>query len=259
MDDLPSLQQLLFQAVFLAGVGVLVYFLTRWMKFRHEAWPYPHPQISAWIAIAITIVPWLFLTLIGLSKSSEGAKTSTPTGIINSPLTFFMQLIFYLILFGPAALAMKSRHESWQSAGITKKDLGKSILLGSLLSLIGILTSGNCLNGILAGLTMGHVWALLQFSVVGLGEEFGFRGYLQTRLCAWLGRWQGWLLASVWMALIHISGRILIAGLDPLAAFLSSAYLIPISMLLGYIMLRTDNIAAPAIYHTFADWVGIFY
>jgi membrane protease YdiL (CAAX protease family) len=35
--------------------------------------------------------------------------------------------------------------------------------------------------------------------------------------------------------------------------------LIPISLLLGFIMLRTDNIAAPAIYHTFADWVGIFY
>jgi membrane protease YdiL (CAAX protease family) len=110
----------------------------------------------------------------------------------------------------------------------------------------------------LAGLNMNHFWAFLQFSVVGFSEEFAFRGYLQTRLCAWLGRWQGWLLASVLMALIHIPQRVWMLGFDASTAFLSSAYLIPISLIMGFVMLRTENIVAPAIFNTFSDWVGVF-
>jgi membrane protease YdiL (CAAX protease family) len=49
-----------------------------------------------------------------------------------------------------------------------------------------------------------------------------------------------------------------VGGLNPLAALVSSASLLPISLLMGYVLLRTENIVAPAIFHTFADWVGIF-
>ena len=28
---------------------------------------------------------------------------------------------------------------------------------------------------------------------VGIGEEFAYRGYLQTRLAAWLGVGRGWI------------------------------------------------------------------
>jgi membrane protease YdiL (CAAX protease family) len=60
------------------------------------------------------------------------------------------------------------------------------------------------------------------------------------------------------MALVHIPQRIFMSGFDGTTAFLSAAYLIPISLSMGFVMLRTENIVAPAIYHTFADWVGIF-
>lgn len=258
MNDLSAPQQLLIQTISLVCIGIFVYLMTRWLRFHHEPWPYSNPRQSAWVALVTAVGPLLFLTLIGLSRASEAAPASTEVEIKYSLVSAINQLIAYLILLSPVFIAMKIRHESWQSAGVTKNNLGKSIMLGSLLGLIGILTYRECIAGILAGLTMSHLWAFLQFSVVGLAEEFGFRGYLQTRLCAWLGRWQGWLIASTLMALIHISGRTLISGLDPFTAFLSSAYLIPISMLMGFIMLRTDNVIAPAIFHTFADWVGIF-
>jgi membrane protease YdiL (CAAX protease family) len=92
--------------------------------------------------------------------------------------------------------------------------------------------------------------------VVGFAEEFAFRGYLQTRLVAWLGRWPGWVLASVLMALAHAVQRLTVGGMPPLDALSSSASLIPISLFLGYVMLRTENVVAPGLAPIFADWAG---
>lgn len=256
MNALPSSQQLLTQAIFFICMGILVYFVTRWLKFRYLPWPYPNPRQSAWVAIGTAVLPLFLLMLISLASAPEVPETPASTELKKSPSIVITQLILYLMLLSPVLLAMKARKESWQSAGVTTNNLGKSILVGCLLSLIGIVTCGPCMTGMLAGLNMNHFWAFWQFVVVGFSEEFSFRGYLQTRLCAWLGRWQGWLLASVLMALVHISQRILGLGFDATTAFLSSAYLIPISLIMGYVMLRTENIVAPAIYHTFADWVG---
>ena len=57
------------------------------------------------------------------------------------------------------------------------------------------------------------------------------------------------------MALAHIVQRITMQGLSPLEALVSSALLIPVSLLLGYVMLQTENVIAPAVFHTFLDWV----
>jgi membrane protease YdiL (CAAX protease family) len=259
MNDVAPLQQLLTQAVFYVCLGVLVYFVTRWLKFQYIPWPYPNSWQSALVAIGTAFLPLFLLSLISLASAPDpGEAVQTPVSmeLKKSPFLVITQFILYFILFSPILMAMKIRKESWQSAGVTRNNLGKSILLGCLLVLISILTCGPCMTGIRAGLTMNHFWAFWQFAAVGFWEEFGFRGYLQTRLCAWLGRWQGWLAASVMMALIHIPHRVMMSGFDATTAFLSAASLIPISLWMGFLMLRTDNIAAPAISHTFADWFG---
>jgi membrane protease YdiL (CAAX protease family) len=256
MNDVAPLQQLLTQAVFYVCLGVLVYFVTRWLKFQYIPWPYPNSWQSALVAIGTAFLPLFLLSLISLASAPEAAATPVSTGLKKPPFLVIVQLIGYLILFSPVLMAMKIRKESWQSAGVTRNNLGKSILLGCLLVLISILTCGPCMTGIRAGLNRNHFWAFWQFAVVGFSEEFAFRGYLQTRLCAWLGRWQGWLAASVMMALLHIPQRVVMSGLDGTTAFLSAASLIPISLWMGFLMLRTDNIVAPAILHTFADWFG---
>lgn len=262
MDDLQSLGQLLTQAIFFVFLGGLVYLVTRWLKFQYMPWPYPNPRQSAWVAIGTAFLPLFLFGLFSLASAPDAAQAAeTPVNmeLKKSPAIVMIQLIGYLILFSPVLIAMKVRNESWQSAGVTSNNLGKSILLGCLLGLISIVTCGPCLAGILGGMmNMNHFWAFLQDTVVGFSEEFAFRGYLQTRLGAWLGRWQGWLVASVMMALIHIPQRIYMSGFDATTAFLSSAYLIPISLIMGFVMLRTGNIVAPGIFHTFSDWVGVF-
>lgn len=258
MDAVPSLQQLLTQTIGLFVIGVVVYLMTRWLRFQRELWTFPNPRQSALVALAVTTMPWFIIFVFAVLRTSGGAATEIEAEIKYSPGNVFNQFIVYLFLFSPVLIAMKVRSEPPKSAGLTKTDLGKSVLVGVLIGFVAIVTCSECLQGIAAGLNSSHLWAFLQFSVVGFCEEFGYRGYLQTRLVAWLGGWQGWLLASITMALIHIGGRVLIAGHDALTAFLSSAMLIPISLLMGYVMLRTENVIAPAILHTIADWVGIF-
>jgi CAAX protease family protein len=210
------------------------------------------------VALAVTVLPMLIIMIFALSRSSDGIGTEVDVEVRHSPSSVINQLIVYLLLLSPVFIAMKVRNEPWKSAGVTGTNLGKSVLLGIILGILGIVTCDACLQGIAAGLKINHFWAFLHLSVVGFGEEFGYRGYLQTRLVAWLGRWQGWLLASSLMAMVHVSGRILVGGFDVLTALLSSAMLITISLLMGYIMLRTENIVAPAILHTVADWLNIF-
>lgn len=258
MNNLPSPEQLLTQAIFFLCVGIFVYLMTRWLKFRYLPWLYPDPRQSAWVALGTAVLPFFLVGLVSLASAPDVATTPVHTDFRTSPSAVINELIIWLIILSPALIAMKIRKESWQSAGVTRNNLGKSILLGCLLALVVIVACSECMTGILRGLNLDHFWSFLYYTVVGFSEEFAFRGYLQTRLCAWLGRWQGWLLASVLMALVHISQRVWMLGFDATTAFLSSAYLIPISLIMGYVMLRTENIVAPAIYHTFADWVGVF-
>ncbi len=215
------------------------------------------------LAVGPALILALFLTLGGAQRMRRPPaspapparqQNSAPRDSFNSVLS---QAIIAVIVFGPAVLMMRRRKESWASAGVSRTNLRKSIVLGAL---IGLVTTSAVVAsrgwGVLATLGVGHFWAFLRYGVVGFGEEFAFRGYLQTRMIAWLGRASGWVLASVIMALAHVGQRMAAMGMSPVAALASSVALVPISLLLGYLMIRTENIAAPGLVHTFADWVN---
>ena len=168
-----------------------------------------------------------------------------------------MNILFSYLLFAlPTLAVMRIRRESLASAGMRRENLLSALLVALLLG--GMLVGGTARSSrpVLVPLSAGHFWAVLYFLVVGFGEEFIFRGYLQTRLVDWLGRWQGWLLASTAMALMHIGQRMAAGGMDFQQAVLSSASLIPISLLLGALMLWSGNVVLPGVLHMFMDWVN---
>ena len=90
-----------------------------------------------------------------------------------------------------------------------------------------------------AGTPMGVI-ALLLFFVTGPAEEIYWRGYLQKNLMDRLGRWQGWLLATVIYAAVHIwSFNFMLVG----AAFVAGAFW-------GAIYWRSNNLATVIISHS---------
>jgi membrane protease YdiL (CAAX protease family) len=57
-------------------------------------------------------------------------------------------------------------------------------------------------------------------------------------------------------ALIHLSHRLLIKEMNLGDATLAALGLLPPALLLGFIMLRTQNIVASGIFHTFINWAN---
>jgi membrane protease YdiL (CAAX protease family) len=84
------------------------------------------------------------------------------------------------------------------------------------------------------------VIALLLFFITGPAEEFYWRGYLQKNLMARFGRWQGWLLATIIYAGVHIwSFNFMLIG----AAFVAGGFW-------GAMYWRFNNLAPVIISHS---------
>ncbi len=251
-----QLSNLAFQSLALFLTGIAVYVITRLLKLRSSGWAFPDARraaipalvlVAAWILLLIAVVVW-FTGRAPVSSSVPSRPHYDLGRLLN-------QAIVYLIFVGPALLFMRFQREPWASAGVSRRNLPGALLVGGVLAAVSIATSGG-IQALLA-LDADQLWALPTFAVVGFGEEFLFRGYLQTRLIAWLGQWSGWLLSSFIMAMMHVGQRVAIQGLSSPEAIVSSALLIPISLFMGYVMIRTGNIVAPGICHMFADWVGV--
>ena len=256
-----SVVQLGLQSLAMVVIGVVVYALTRVLRFRHRAWSFTHPRDAAFWGLAAIFIGWVCVSALFFAfvePTSTPAKGSDAREYGLSDVV--SQTLIILALLSPAAVAMRWRREPWASAGVSTHNLVGSLVVGMLLAVLTI--AGTFFGGdsslpeVVAGLTGRHFWALIYYAVVGFGEEVAFRGYLQTRLMGWLGRWQGWVAASILMALAHVVQRMTRMGMSPVEALGSSVALIPISMFLGYVMLRTENVVAPGLAHTFANWVG---
>ncbi len=97
-----------------------------------------------------------------------------------------------------------------------------------------------------AGTSMGVI-ALLLFFVTGPAEEIYWRGYLQKNLMVRFGQWQGWLLATVIYAGVHIwSFNFMLIG----AAFVAGAFW-------GAMYWRFKNLAAVIISHSI--WSAVIF
>jgi len=240
-------------------LAAVVYFLAKILKVKYNGYKFTNPQKSALYAIVAVTISASIVT--GLMIFIKSQNTSEVTSIIrNYNLGSVTNIVIsWLMMLTPILIVKRIRKESWGSTGITKHNLKQSILIGTILALITIasvlLFSSSSVRDIGQKLTLSALWALVYYAVVGFCEEFMFRGYLQIRLMGWIGRWKGWILTSIVMALVHIPQRMAIMGLPPQEAIISAVLLIPISLTMGFILIKTENIVAPGIYHTFADWV----
>jgi membrane protease YdiL (CAAX protease family) len=246
MNVLQNWMWLGLQCLDFVVTGAVVYVLTRILRLRAHLWPFAQPRAAALWGLGAVLTGWLLVSILFFALAPGEAAPRQPTQTRCYDLSDVVsQAAIALVLLGPALLTMRWRREPWASAGVSRYNLGGSLVIGALLallSLVSIFFGGEHSPGQVIGyLGSRHLWALLQYTVVGFGEEFAFRGYLQTRLVAWLGRWSGWVLTSVLMALAHAVQRLTVGGMPPLDALSSSASLIPISLFLGYVMLRRER------------------
>lgn len=253
MGEPSTLGDLAVQCLVLIALGAIVVFLVRGLRFRYLNDLITRPGSSSLWALAAIFMGWILTSLL-LLVGNGGKESQSPT---YGPSDFVVQVILVGIVFGPVLIVMHRRRESLATAAVSKHNIGRSLLVGLVLSAAffawGMARSRPVEPGVVFGAQ--SFWALMQFVVVGFAEEFAYRGYLQTRLVSWMGLRKGWLLASLLMALAHVSHRVALGGLTTGEAILSASSLIPISLFLGFVMLRTQNVIAPGVIHTFINWI----
>jgi membrane protease YdiL (CAAX protease family) len=261
MYILHTLLQAGAQSLALLVAGSLLYGMTRLLRFRYRDWLFANARAAAGWGLGALALGWTVVSALFFVRAAWGGpQQALAAERVYGPNDVISQVAIALAAFGPAVVIMRWRREPWASARVSRHNLKRSLLVGGLLSVLIVAASTFGVEEgpgqVLAGLGRSHLWALLYYAIVGFSEEFAFRGFLQTRLASWLGRWWGWVLAGVLMALAQVVQRVTIWGLSPLEALLSSAALIPISLFQGYVLLRTENVVAPGLAHTFANWVG---
>lgn len=209
------------------------------------------PKRSALCSLAAASVSMLII----LALMMIGAKHGHTQGMGHKHQRHWEeQLFLVLVYFVPMLLMLRLNGETLRSAGLTRANLWKATIVGLFLAATTIFFAPGGPGAVFKFTESHNIDTLIYFGFVGFSEEIFFRGYLQSRLVAWLGQFQGWVLASIVMALFHIPQRILAAGLDFPHALASSLGLVSISLLMGFVMLRTGNVVAGGLFHTFLDW-----
>jgi membrane protease YdiL (CAAX protease family) len=247
------MNQFIIKCVSFTVIGAVVFGLSKLLRCKVSDAGINKPRRSALHAILAVGISMSILFLLMLPQLLA-SKPQTSTHKLHAFPFLASQFLVFLLYAVPAGIFMFRDKESLQSIGISRTNLWQAAVIGIGLAALSFCPQPGEPVAKLSRLTPAHGIALISYFLVGFGEEFLWRGYLQTRLVAWLGVALGWILTSVLMALSHFPGR-LISGMGLLDAFVNCAYLIPVSLLMGFIMLRIRNLLAPGLFHTFGDWV----
>lgn len=252
-----EMSQVLISIFFTAIFFVLIWLVTRFYKPKSLEIEFTAPWKEAFLAIGCVLVIFLAVTVVFFfwSKSAGGAiGTPEQYDLLKALLEWG---IYAMISFIPVLVIIKTRQQGFETVGITKKNLKLSIGVGLVLSLLFVSLSTTLERLPERLFTYNTFYAFIYYLAVGFGEELLFRGFLQLRCSIWLGETEGLVLASMIMAFIHLPQRIFVLGLDPLQALVSATLLMSFSLLMGFFMLRTQNISGPVVLHTIAGLVGI--
>jgi membrane protease YdiL (CAAX protease family) len=178
-----------------------------------------------------------------LEAAGEALPIGDPTDLVNP--------VLYVVLPGAAALLLGARRReigfargwrSWPVAGVWSAP----VVAGWLYALATGATGP------------GRIAAALLANTVrnGFGEEFLWRGVIQTRIARLLTPEWGLVLASLAFGWWHIGSIHDWAGDDLLlAASLNVVVQAPMGLALGVIFHRTRNLLAPTLVHVVANSV----
>jgi membrane protease YdiL (CAAX protease family) len=210
------------------------------------------------LVAAVNVVVWLVMHfLLHRPPHVQAASSLTPTAAILSDGLIFL-------FTGLAALIMsRIEHRKWGEYGLPAKFAFRShFWIGTV---VGFLAISTCLLAIfalhgfhLAGIAVhgktlflaAAAWTAA-FVLVGLGEEFAFRGYLQFTLTTGMGFWPAALLLSALFGLAH--------AFNPGESKSGLLSVVCFAMLFCLFLRRTGNLWLAVGFHAGWDWGQTFF
>jgi uncharacterized protein len=189
--------------------------LTR--SFRHPLFYGDRGLRSGWRTAAFIVLVLIFSIALNLAldKVFHLPKTSAP-----GPGQIFLQeFLLFILVFLPACLMAWLERRSvgdyglpiqslfgvrfWQGCALGVAEI--VVLMGSIAACGGYTLGGLNLHGA-AIFKWALYWALF-FIVVGLFEEFAFRGYLQFTLADGIGFWPAAWILSLGFGAVHLANK----------------------------------------------------
>ena len=252
----PTLDPVARSVIYLIVGVVLVYSFSRALKLRPKPITIAKPRKETAAALIVSVA--LFILVFAWRTLTKTFQLQPPENTVS--ITFGLWDAFlYGMGFVVIIVAMKITRQNIGSIGINRKDTGKMLFLGFaisaiLLAIYGLLTIS--LGGGFVGFSYFLAYDLILSIIVGFSEEIFWRGYIQTRLIAYSGTIKGLVVTSLLFAVlwhfpiayyVETSGVVLEALAWALLRF-------PIGLLLGYIMVKSQNIIPSSIIHLFIDW-----
>lgn len=250
------MNQIAIQIIAFAILAGLVWVMTKLLRCKPVKSGIENPRKSslrALIAVTCSLVALILFEIFRRLPQAGILGPEAQFGKFGYLIPHFIAFILFLL---PAGIAVLKSHEPLRSIGISRTNLWQSALIGFVFVILMFYMQNVDILETLKGFEQRQGIRLIYFAFIGFEEEIVFRGYLQTRLVSWLGKWRGWGLASVIMAVSHFPLRMVIDDKALNAAFIDSLAFIPASLFFGFLMLRTGNVLAPAIIHTFTNWIS---
>jgi membrane protease YdiL (CAAX protease family) len=214
--------------------------------------------IVAGLIAAVNLAVWLVAHFLLHHRLQVGAVTSL------SPIVAVFSDGAIFVFTGLAALIMsRIEHRKWGQYGLPARfAFGRHFWIGALSGFLAISTTlliiyslhGFHLTGIAIHggtiLTATAAWTVA-FIIVGLGEEFAFRGYLQFTLTTGIGFWPSAILMSSLFGLAH-------AG-NPGESKFGLLSVVCFGLLFCLILRRTGNLWWVVGFHAGWDWGQTFF
>ncbi len=159
-------------------------------------------------------------------------------------------------------LAMRNTGQNLRSIGLVKPGWKRALTFGLSLGAAYFGVVGLFASSFSSGFTATSsslAYGLFNNSIIGLSEELVWRGYIQTRLIAGYGALKGLTGTSVLFAFLHFPQRYFLYSGATLEALASVLLVIAAGLLFGYVMLKSQNIIPPTIFHIAANWTALFW
>jgi membrane protease YdiL (CAAX protease family) len=212
---------------------------------------------QAVIALLLVLLPNLVLTGVGLLMRGPAQQVTTAQAAGHfGPVRFLRMVGLYAFLLLPMGLWLWRYRAGWAICGWGCERMGWALALGTLLGAGAVLLRARPFAP--ARLALADTWwALAAYAVVASAEETLYRGFLQGRLEAWLGRWLGYLVTALLFTGLHLPARLL--GGEPLAQAVryATVQLLPMALLFGGAMLAARHTAAPTLLHLAWNWASV--
>ncbi len=250
----PTLPFVTIEVAILVVGAAVVYWLSRALKIRPKLIAIGEPTKEATLAIIVYVVFFvLAFAWFTLGRMFQLEPLRVP---------FDITQVWVLVLaevWGFADYCLSYEKHSAEARNNRRKQdgYGKNAL-GAIPSVIYIAGYGllaPSMGAGFVGFSPSLAYAAVFYTTKGFSEEAVFRGYIQTRLTAFGGSIKGLVAASLIFASVHLpTAYFLEAPGDVLASLAWAFTRLPVSLFFGYMMLKSQNIIPPSIFHLFVDW-----